>query len=587
MAVIQRAPKHQPDAAPLWLPRHDPVVVEQSSARPPDMVEGYRLPSLLSTFFLGGRWKMARTISTALAVVLFFVVLPSLFGAGIGSLIKIAFYQGWTLGLLLLVTARVRSISVGTVARYWLAGMFTVVMVTYQVNDLLSGLVSPSSVWITPVLEELLKAAPLALAVGLGRRAWRHPGLSDLMILGFAVGAGYAFHEEALWERGAASGFEFNLGLFVPSIFQQDGHFVVGQAVWTSIIGLAIGLFILHRRQRGAVVAAAVSVLVVVGDHMSVNDTESALDVVRQLLFNGKLVGLIFVVAVVAAINLDRARLGAISARDHLFPSERVQGSRVTTAADQNDPLQSLLASRYRRLRNGVHPTVDATTQQWPPRCEAHPAPIAELARLGRAADIGVGPGTSSNGWAADPEVPEGFRFVGPSGFTAYAAGTTSVELVPIPVLEHDIAEADDETRAKLEKEATSEAARIASASPTTTSISTPKVRIEARGTPKQERSSDFWQYSGLAVVSIGLYALVRLLTVSDVSNATLDTVISLPDAPNSPALIVGALGALGALGAIAAAVSLRGRGAAELDAGWAVGPGYDPSPDRPDECEA
>ncbi len=581
MAVILRAPKLQPDAAPLWLPRHDAVVVEQSSARPPDIVEGYTLQSRLATFFLGSRWKMATTISTALAVVLFFVMLPSLFGAGIGSLIKIAFYQAWTLGLLLLVTARVRSISVGTVARYWLAGLFTVAMVTYLVNDLLAGLASPSSVWITPILEELLKAAPLALAVGLGRRAWRHPGVSDLLILGFAVGAGYAFHEEALWERGAASGFDFNLGLFVPSIFQEDGHFVVGQAVWTAVIGLAVGLFILHRRQRGAVVVVAVAVLAVVGDHMSVNDAESSLAIARQLLFNGKLLGLIFVAAVVAAVNLDRARLGAISARDHLFPGERVQGSSLTSAADQNDPLQSLLASRYRRLRNGVHTTVDATTQQWPPRSEAHAAPIAELARLGRAADVGVGPGTSSSGWAPDPEAPEGFRFVGSSGFTAYVAGTTIVEPALVPVLAHGSAEIDDETRAQLEIDAGSEAARIASASPTTASISIPKARVEAKGTPRQERSSDFWQYFGLGVVSVGLFVLVRLLTAGDLSNATLDTVISLPDAPNSPAMIVGVLGA------IAAAVSLRGRDAAELGAGWAVGPGYDPNPDRPDECEA
>jgi len=38
MAVIQRALKLQSDAPPLWLPRHDAEVVEQSSARPPDLV---------------------------------------------------------------------------------------------------------------------------------------------------------------------------------------------------------------------------------------------------------------------------------------------------------------------------------------------------------------------------------------------------------------------------------------------------------------------------------------------------------------------------------------------------------------------
>ena len=578
MAVTLQTPKPQSDEAPLWLPEHDAVVVDQSSARPPDQVDGYTSSSRLLTLLLGSRWKMATTISTALAAVFFLALLPSLFGAGIITLIKIAFYQAWTLVLLLLVTSRVRSISVGTVARFWLAGMFTVAMVASFVDDPLAGLASSSSVWITPILEEVLKAIPLGIAVFMGRRAWRHPGLSDLMVLGFTVGAGYSFHEEALWERGAVSGFDAFFGLVVPSAYRQDGVFVVGQAVWTSLIGLVVGLVILHRRHPGAVVAAMVVVIAVTADHMSVNATGDAFNFVRQLLFDGKLMALLFVVGVGAAMLLDRRRLASISARDHLFPSDWLQGSGVTRSDIPQDPLHGLLTSRYRRLRNGVHTTADAATQQWPPLCESHAAPVAELARLGRAADIAVGPGTSSSGWASDPASPDGFRFVGHRGFTVYTAGNTPVEMVVSPSTNSDI---DEENQARRVEESTRDAARIVGPGPTVTSISTPKARTEATGTAHRQRAADFWQFFGLGGLGVGMYALVRLVTVSDTPTADLETIFALPEATNSPALIVGALGA------VAAAVSIRGRDAAQLDAGWAVGPGSDPTPDRPDECEA
>ncbi len=621
MAVLQRASKPQPDVPPLWLPRHDIVVVEQASARPPDFVDGYTLPSRFMAVFLGSRWKMATMGATAAAVALFIALLPSLVGAGIGALLKLAFYQAWTLAVLLLVTVRVRSIGVGTVARYWLSGTFLVAMLASFLNDPLAGLSENGVVWITPVLEEILKALPLAVAVFMGRRTWRHPGLSDLMILGFAVGAGYAFHEEALWERVAASGFDLNAGLAVPTIFQTSGLVIVGQAVWASMIALAIGLFVLHRRQAVFVVAATTIVLVVVGDRMAVNDGGGTLAWVRQLLFNGTLTAVLFILAVAAAVTLDQRRLAATSARDHLFPSDHTHGPTLHDPDADDDPLASFLAARYRRLRNGVHTTVDATTQQWPPRAEAHPAPLAELARLGRAADVAVGPSTSPNGWARDPESPKGFRFVGPNGFTAYAASEQIVESanVPVPVAvaareDHtwfgdsdlgdrgagEITPADLEASAaaasapastltRVAKKATSikqaasatRARRAVPIGPTTASISVPKARPEAHGSHLRTRPSDFWHYVGLATAAVGLFTLVRLLTAAAASTAVLDTPISLADAVNGPPMIVGLLGA------VATAVSIRGRDAAELHEGWEVGPGRDPSTDRPDECEA
>ena len=537
MAITQQASVTQPDAAPLWLPRDEAVVVENAAARAADMVQGYRLHHRLAAIFLGSRWKVATTVSTAIAALVFIAVVPVLAGAGVGGMFKIAFYQSFTIGLMLLASTRVRSVSIGTIARYWLAGLFTVVMIAWGLNGPLSTLADRSEVWVTPVLEEVLKAAPFAVAILVGRRLWRHPGLTDLMILGFAVGGGYALYEDALWERAAVSGFEANAGLFVPSIFQPDGIFVVGHPVWTSIVGLAIGLIVLHRHHAPAVIAAVVALAAVVGDHMAINDGEGTLGFVRQLVFNGKLLAVIFLVGFAAAIVLDRRRLAATGARDHLFPSDRSHG-RVPVDVEDEDLLAPFLTRRYRRLRNGMHTTASATHQQWPPRTEAHPAPVAELARLGRAADVAVGPGTSSYGWAPDPENHGGMRFVGPEGFTAYAAAETAA-------------------------------------------ISTPKARAHAAAASALNRVPEFWQYFGVGVVAVALFVFARLVTAGDPSTALIETSLSLPDAPSSPALI------RGVIGATAAALAIRGRSPAVLGAGAEVGPADDPQPDRPDECEA
>lgn len=570
------------DPAPLWLPRHVDIVVEHAAARPPDDVEGYTLTSRFSAALLGSPWKIAAVASTTLAVVLYLALLPSLLDVGIGSLIKMTFYQAWTLGLMLALSSRVRSISVGTAARYWLAGLFTVAVLSSLLGRFVIDLNDASQLWVTPAFEELFKLAPIAVAVIMGRKVWRHPGLSDLMILGFALGAGYAFHEEALWERAAMSGIGFDGGLVVPSIFSASGLTVAGQAVWTSLLALAVGLVLLHRTNPFAVSAAAAIPVIVVADHMAANAGDE-LDVARQLLLNGRLVVVLFVVGFAAAVFVDRRRLRMIARRDHLFPEHHA--ALFDDDADA-DPLQPILASRYRRLRNGMHTTAGATTQQWPPRSEAHPAPIAELAQLGRAADIAVGPGTSSSGWVPDPDNPGGHRFVGHSGFTVYAA-SDQIVAAPVPnapVGSLDDPDLDDAARAALAaqiaayEQARSAADRIGQ---TTTSLSVPRARPEAVGVASDERKSDFWQYVALSVVGVGLYCGVRLLTAGDASSVILESPISLAHAPTTPALIVGVLGA------IAAAVSLRGRNAAELNRGWEVGPGQDPSPSRPDECEA
>lgn len=216
------------------------------------------------------------------------------------------------------------------------------------------------------------------------------------------------------------------------------------------------------------------------------------------------------------------------------------------------------------------------------PRCEASVAPVAELARLGRLADVAVGPGSSSTGWAPDPDDPDGFRFVGPKGLTPYTAGEVLVgPVTPRPVS----AQSDGETGDSLAASIAVRLKRIRPSAParpvaSTTAISPTSARPEAVSAIAHERPAEFWQYVGLGVVAIALYTLARLLTAGDPASTSV-AFSSLSDAPNSPALIRSIIGAL------AAGTALYGRQIAQVGKGWASGPGVDPTPHRPDECEA
>jgi len=489
------------DQPPIWLPRHEDSVVAHAAVAAPHMVSGYSAADRVQAALVGTTAKTITSAATAVAALVFLVMLPSLTGGGIGGALKLAFYQAWTLGLLLLATFRVRSISIGAVARYWLGGALAVAMVSSLLGGIVADLHDQSIVWITPAFEAVLKLAPLGVAVVMGRRAWRHPGLADLMVLGFAVGAGYGFHEESLWGRSTASGFGVDSGFFVPSIFRDQGQFIVGHAVWAALLGLALGLVLFDRRHPGGMIGGVLLAFVAIGDQMATNDSQGTLDPVRQLLFDGKVVALLFFVAVVAAIVLDHHRQTGTAERDHLFPDDRVRKNRVGSTAPDDLGLV-WLNGRYRRMRNGMHNTVDAATQQWPPRSETHTPPVDELARVGQAAGVAVGPGTSESGWVADPEASNGHRFFGPNGYTVYAVDDTAV-------------------------------------------LSATKARPEARGLTSFERSSAFSSYVGLGFAAVGLLVLVRLLTAGDIDPEV--TLVGLPHASSSPPLIRGAIGAAAA----------------------------------------
>lgn len=147
------------------------------------------------------------------------------------------------------------------------------------------------------------------------------------------------------------------------------------------------------------------ALLAVLGDHLALTDTDGTFDWVQQLTFGSKLLPVLFIGGVVLAVVLDQRRLNAATARDHLFPTDH-----QFLASNRNgdpDLYATILVGRYRRKRNGVHTTADATAMRWPPLSQAADAPVAELARLARAAGVGAGPGSLEIGWGVDPEAAD------------------------------------------------------------------------------------------------------------------------------------------------------------------------------------
>lgn len=531
MSVLETSRENEPDPAPLWLPWHDAVAIEQSAGRPPDAIEGFGLWSQLATMVLGSRWRTFTRVGAAMMLVALPSLLPTYSGGNWSDLAAGAFFHLWTLALLLAISWRVRSVSLPTVATYWFTGMFSSVLIVHLLSGPLTALSDgvDGMNWIVPALEELAKALPLVLAVVLGRKLWRHPGLSDLIILGFAVGSGYAFHEEVLWGRVAGTGLGLDIGLLVPSVMRFDGTYVVGDAVWTALVGLAIGLFLLHRRRPLCFVLASFAMLAVLGDRMAAGRIEATNDWFTDNDIAARALIALLVGGAIAAVSLDTARLRRTAARDHLFPTDR----RLVVIDTDNraDLFATLSASRYRRLLHGAHTTINATATHWPPLSHERPAPVAELARLGRAADIEVGPGSSPMGWAKDPDTRGAMRFVGRDGFTPFVA--------------------EDEAL----------------------SLSTPPTRPEAY-TVEREEVHRLVRVAARITSVVFLAVGVRLLMLGgeiSVDDALAGIANGLPEAPNSPAFVPTLIGGVYAL------IAAFGLNRAQPGDGWEVGPTGNP----------
>lgn len=171
-----------------------------------------------------------------------------------------------------------RTVSLQTVATFFFLGGLLMGVALFAGNQFAVSAGAEGAIWrpwVVPPMEEILKILPIAWIVWQGRKftTWTYAA-TDLLFLGTAVGAGFAFVEDAY--RHAAVGLHEQATWMLPAseIVTIDGqkHFLAGHCIWTGLAAGTIGLAILWRHhKRFASILAVSGLAVAIADHVAVN----------------------------------------------------------------------------------------------------------------------------------------------------------------------------------------------------------------------------------------------------------------------------------------------------------------------------
>ena len=225
-----------------------------------------------------------------------------------------------------------------------------------------------------PALEEVSKGLPiLAYFWILTRRGTWQPSMTDGLMLGLLVGAGFAIYEDALVDRSFGSDFGIaDLAFIFPTV---DDKRLIGEgrsfgfyhAQWSALIGLAIGAaFFFRRRSRLAWLFPIVALAVVWLDHARVNYVAGELgiavrssptsDVLGSLTLGGRLPVYLLIAGIVAAIVTEVVVGRRMARRDYLFKGISLTSVLSRLRSGGLAGLRRVQAAReYIRARRAVH----------------------------------------------------------------------------------------------------------------------------------------------------------------------------------------------------------------------------------------
>lgn len=269
-------------------------------------------------------------------------------------------YHVFVVGWLAILTYGVRSVGSRELARHWLIGFFPVAFVAYVLGELTESVLGTGNSQIgvaVPLVEEVVKFLPLVLWTTLLRPRHRHGTLSDFLLLGFVIGAGFSFHEDALYVRVAASGFDDGvLGTLLPISLDTGEQYAITHAGWTALAGVGVGIVSLHRHRTVARFSGAALIAAPIVDHAAVNWIGDNGDAFRSATVDGRLAAWLLLAVVVGVVIHDRGTLRWIAAGDREFPRPSVGGDLAAAArGSPTERLSGLLVrQRYRRRRNAV-----------------------------------------------------------------------------------------------------------------------------------------------------------------------------------------------------------------------------------------
>lgn len=292
-------------------------------------------------------------------------------------------HHGYILAWLLLVTSFTRTVPLRTLAAFWFVGVFPVMalnlLIARPMDDLLGG-GELAYAYLGPLFEELIKPLPvLAVFAYRARRGGWQLSATDGLLLGFMVGAGFAFHEDAGYGRVWGDGFDATpWNILFPTVGYFRGNLTPYHDTLAAVVGLAIGFAFLYRRYRFAWVVPAAVWLVVLAEHATGNliglsgRAPLPAEVIRTVILGGQGVLALLVIGIVVAVVLESRILRTIARRDHVFPPIRLRDFLAVLQQRTNASPSRLQAMRvYVRQRRSLYYTI------W---TRAHPAEQLVLA---------------------------------------------------------------------------------------------------------------------------------------------------------------------------------------------------------------
>ena len=192
----------------------------------------------------------------------------------------------------MLLTTLTRTISVSTVLAFWLVGVYAVFTATLLVGQLiipLTGNTTAFSAIVASITEETIKVAPVAgfLFMVVRRNRWQ-TSASDGLLLGYVVGAGFAFHEDVIKRVTSGSGWTAtSWSALFPTLLYQSGRPTLGHDGWTALVGVALGVATLLRHHRRARLLPLAALAIVIADHGTATGLDGRAAIFLRLFVRG------------------------------------------------------------------------------------------------------------------------------------------------------------------------------------------------------------------------------------------------------------------------------------------------------------
>jgi RsiW-degrading membrane proteinase PrsW (M82 family) len=313
-------------------------------------------------------WTTVANVSLGVAALLLLLAIPHFVREGTDEFVADVLQHAYVFVLLIAVTILGRTLPLRMLAAFFFIGMFLVTSVMLLLAGVLDDVFGSGRMFdsfAVPVLEESVKAIPIALLFWfMIRRGWQ-PSITDGLLLGFVLGAGLAIHEDAIYVRVYGEGTDDSLlGLIFPTIGRQStlsrvevyGFFHSG---WGSLLGLTIGAsFMFGRRFRAAYLIGIVGFLVVVLDHaignlIIENQGPGDLGLLWTLDLNGMLPVYLLLLGIPGAVAFEIVvlrRLATIPA----LPSLSLREVLPWLGRGLNGLLRVQAARRYTRARRAL-----------------------------------------------------------------------------------------------------------------------------------------------------------------------------------------------------------------------------------------